>query len=150
MTGVQTCALPICSIRLNVNGAEHVTLVREIQRHPVRREVSHIDFLAVNPDEAVDVEVNLVIGGLEEGDEGNDVELAIRTIGLRAKPGEIPSEIIVDANAVRETGTLTVAALELPDGVTVTGEITEVVATVPAKLAAAAELLAAAAATAED
>ena len=136
------------SIRLNVNGTEHVTLVREIQRHPVRRDVSHIDFLAVDPDEAVDVEVNLVLGGLEEGDEGNDVEMAMRTVGLRAKPGAIPSEIIVDAAAVRETGTLSVAALQLPAGVSVTSDADEVVATVPAKLAAAAEL--AAAAVAED
>ena len=76
------------SIRLSVGGVEHLTLVRELQRHPVRRDVSHVDFLAVDPDEAVEVDVSLVVGGLEEGDEGNDIELSLRSVTVSSKPAD--------------------------------------------------------------
>ena len=133
------------SIRLSVGGVEHLTLVRELQRHPVRRDVSHVDFLAVDPDEAVEVDVSLVVGGLEEGDEGNDIELSLRSVTVSSKPAAIPAELLVDASVVRETGTMNASALALPAGVTLLTPGDEVVASIPAKLAAAAELAAAAA-----
>lgn len=136
------------SIRLSVGGVEHLTLVRELQRHPVRRDVSHVDFLAVDPDEAVEVDVSLVVGGLEEGDEGNDIELALRSVTVSSKPGAIPSELLVDANVVRETGAMNAGALVLPAGVTLITPAEDMIASIPAKLAAAAELAAAAAAEA--
>ena len=37
------------AIRLRVDGQEHLTIVRDMQRHPVRRDVTHLDFLASTP-----------------------------------------------------------------------------------------------------
>ncbi len=37
-------------ISLTVDGTTYLTVVKELQRHPVRREVTHIDFLTVDPD----------------------------------------------------------------------------------------------------
>lgn len=104
-------------IRLSVEGREHLTLVREIQRHPIRREVTHIDFLAVDPDQAVDVDVPLVITGLEEGDEGSDLVLLLHALAVSAKPNAIPAEIGIDAAAARAAGGFHVADLQLPAGV---------------------------------
>jgi large subunit ribosomal protein L25 len=105
-------------IRLKVGGSEHLTIVREIQRHPVRRDITHIDFLAVDPDQPVSIEVPVTIVGLEEGDDAADLAQTVHALTVSAKPAAIPSELGVDANRVRELGTFRVADLQLPPGVT--------------------------------
>jgi large subunit ribosomal protein L25 len=105
-------------IRIRMDGREHLTIVREIQRHPVRRDVTHIDFLAVDPDQPVSIEVPVTIIGLEEGDDAGDLAHTIHAITVSAKPAAIPSELGVDAAKVRELGSFRVADLQLPDGVT--------------------------------
>src|SRR5215213_7970318 len=49
-------------LNLQVDGASHLTLARELQRHPVRHNVIHVDFQIVRRDEvmSVDVPINLV------------------------------------------------------------------------------------------
>lgn len=105
-------------IRLKVGGREQLTIVREIQRHPVRRDVTHIDFLAVDPDQPVSIEVPVTIVGLEEGDDAADLAHTIHSLTVSAKPAAIPSELGVDASRVRALGAFRVADLDLPPGVT--------------------------------
>ena len=106
------------AIRLRVDGQEHLTIVRDVQRHPVRRDVTHLDFLAVDPDQPVTVDVPVVIGGLEEGDDGADLTVVTFTLSVAAKPAALPNEIVVDGPAAREAGSLRVGDLQLPPGVT--------------------------------
>ncbi len=104
-------------INISVDGTPHLTVIRELQRHPVRREVMHIDFLAIDPDLPVTIAVPLVLAGLEEGDEAADIMLAVHEIEVTAKPNQLPSEIEVDAQAVRAAGSFTVADLQIPANV---------------------------------
>ena len=53
-------------IHLEVDGRRQATLVKEIQRHPVRREVVHVDFLRVDPKKTLDVEVSVELTGEAE------------------------------------------------------------------------------------
>ena len=117
------------AVRVAVGGKEHLTLIRELQRHPVRRDVIHVDFLAVDPDEVVDVEVPLVLGGVEEGDELKGVEVLMRSLDVSAKPAAIPSEIIIDVTVLRGRGMMTVADLALPPGVVARNDPADVIAT---------------------
>ena len=48
---------------LDVDGTEYPAVVKDLQRHPVRRTVTHIDFLQVNLDEAITVSVPLRLEG---------------------------------------------------------------------------------------
>ena len=50
-------------INLDVDGAKHLSMVKEIQRHPVRREVIHVDFIRVDPAKPVTVEVPVALTG---------------------------------------------------------------------------------------
>jgi large subunit ribosomal protein L25 len=84
----------------------------------VRRDVTHIDFLAVDPDQPVSIEVPVTIIGLEEGDDAGDLAHTIHAITVSAKPAAIPSELGIDAAKVRELGSFRVADLQLPAGVT--------------------------------
>lgn len=106
------------AIRLRVEGQEHLTIVRDVQRHPVRRDVTHLDFLAVDPDQPVTVDVPVVIGGLEDDDDAADLTVVTFTLSVAAKPAALPNELVVDGAAAREAGSLRVSDLELPPGVT--------------------------------
>src|SRR5690606_33257893 len=50
-------------VTLEYDGRKDLTIVKDLQRHPVRREVLHVDFLRVDPDVTVDIEVPIVIVG---------------------------------------------------------------------------------------
>ena len=54
---------PNAIINLEVDGKSHLVLIKEIQRHPVRRDILHIDLLEVRRDEKVEVEVPVVLVG---------------------------------------------------------------------------------------
>lgn len=106
-------------ITLEVGGARDLTIVKELQRDPVRREVLHVDFLRVDPDEVVEVEVPLVLAG-----EAREVELAqgiieqqLVSLTIKALPTEIPNELTVDISALTVGGVITVEDVELPSGV---------------------------------
>lgn len=117
-------------VRVKVGGTEHLTVIRELQRHPIRRDVLHLDFYAIDPDLPVTIAVPLVLAGLEEGDEAADIMLAVHEVEVTAKPNVLPSEVEVDAVAVREAGSLTVADLRVPAGVEVAADPELVVVTI--------------------
>lgn len=117
-------------IRLRVAGKEHLTLVKELQRHPVRRDVLHVDFLAVDPDEEVTVEVQLALAGMDElgASVVDKVVLLVHHLQVTAKPGAIPTELPVDVSHITEGQELWISDLKLPAGVTVHGDPQTVVA----------------------
>ena len=107
-------------IRLLVAGKEHLTLVKELQRHPVRRDVIHVDFLAVDPDVMVTVEISLVLSGIEDlpASLSDKVLLVTHRLEVTAKPGSIPAEMSIDVSGLGEGGEILLRDLVLPPGVT--------------------------------
>lgn len=105
-------------LSLRVGGQDQLSIVREIQRHPVRRDVTHIDFLAVDPDQEVTIDVVVTLVGLEEGDDAADLAQAIHNLSVTAKPAAIPAELTVNVAQVRRGNGFRVADLQLPEGVT--------------------------------
>jgi large subunit ribosomal protein L25 len=137
-------------VRLKVSGKEHLTLVKDLQRHPVRRDVIHVDFLAVDPDEPVTVDIALVLSGTEELSASlvDRVVLVTHRLSVTAKPNSIPAELSVDVSGIREDTDIRLSDLPLPDGVSTDTDPDTVLATVStevlevgdeAELAAAAE-----------
>ncbi|HSH22432.1 MAG TPA: 50S ribosomal protein L25, partial [Acidimicrobiales bacterium] len=53
-------------IDLEVDGSQHLTIVRDIQRDPVRNRVTHVDFILVSRDEVMTVEVPVALTGSTE------------------------------------------------------------------------------------
>ena len=111
-------------IRLRVAGKEHLTLVKELQRHPVRRDVLHVDVLAVDPDEEVTVEVQLALAGMDELGASliDKIVLLVHHLQITAKPGAIPTELPVDVSHIADGEELWISDLQLPAGVRVHGD----------------------------
>ena len=107
-------------INLEIDGhASELTIVKEMQRHPIRRSVLHVDFLRVSRDVAIEVEVPIVLEGEAEEVTRNDgiVEQALFHLTVKAKPGSIPNELTVDISALTIGGAVRVSDLVLPEGV---------------------------------
>ena len=107
-------------LSIEAGGKTFLTLAREMQRHPVKGTVTHIDFLIVRRDEviAADVQVNLVGEAIEVHHGDGLVEQQLFSLPIRALPANIPTSIEVDISALTIGGAVRVSDLTLPSGVT--------------------------------
>lgn len=106
-------------LNLQVDGASHLTLARELQRHPVRHNVIHVDFQIVRRDEVMSVDVPIALVGdpvqVHRGDGVIDQQLFSLTV--QATPALIPNAIEVDVSRLTIGDVVRVGDLSLPDGV---------------------------------
>ena len=106
-------------ITLEVDGSEDLTIVKDLQRDPVRRAVVHVDFLRVSRDVEIEVEVPIVLEGHAEKVEREDGTVAhlLFSLSVYAKPGAIPNELTVDVAEMELHDSIRVGDLSLPSGV---------------------------------
>ena len=85
-----------------------------MQRHPIRPGVQHVDFLLVNRNERVDVEIPVTVIGTAEPGTMHMIEAA--TIMVSAPAVSVPESIEVDITGVAAGTVLTIADITLPEG----------------------------------
>jgi large subunit ribosomal protein L25 len=94
-------------------------LVKEYQLHPIRREITHVDLLAIDPNKEVNADVPLEFTGKPAGAiNGGQIRIVLRKLEVRAKPADIPVKITVDVSPLDIGDVIHVSALALPSGVT--------------------------------
>jgi large subunit ribosomal protein L25 len=118
-------------LTLKIGSQSTKAIVKEMQRHPVRRDVLHIDFLAVDVDKPITTDVPLVLEGEPEKVIRDDgvVEQIVNVLIVTAKPDAIPGHISVDVSDLEIGGHITVGDLQLPAGVTTETDPEETVVT---------------------
>ena len=104
-------------VELKVDGKSQLALVKEIQVHPVSRNLLHADFLAVKAGEKVDVEVPVVVDG--ESAPGTAHTIEEFTILVKASATAIPEDLKVSIEGLEAGSAVRVADLVLPAGVEV-------------------------------
>ena len=107
-------------INLSVGSDEHLAVVRDMQRHPIRHDVLHIDFQVVSRDEIISMDVPIVLVGENdtiEKTDGATIEQQMHTLTIQTKPTTIPNEISVDISGLEVGSTIRVNDLTLPTGV---------------------------------
>jgi large subunit ribosomal protein L25 len=99
----------------------YLTLVREIQTHPWRPQLLHVDFLRIQEGVAVDLEVPIKLTGVPAGVRlgGGVLEQMIHDLPIRCEPSKIPESITLDVSNMEVNASLRVADLALPEGVEV-------------------------------
>jgi len=108
-------------INVDVAGSDTVlTVAREIQRHPVRGEITHLDFIQVSLNVAIEAEVGIDYTGIPVGviDEGGVVETIETSVTIEALPADIPGSIELDIAAMAVGDVLKIENLPSIDGVT--------------------------------
>jgi large subunit ribosomal protein L25 len=130
---------------LTVDGTVYPAIVKELQRHPVRRNVVHVDFIQVNLDEEITVAVPLRLEGaaMAVEQEGGLVDPAVDSIEVVTTPRNIPAEFVIDVSAMTMDTVIRLADVPMPAGVTATGDPESPVVTVLTMRAEVAEIEAA-------
>ncbi len=108
-------------IQLSIDGTTSNTLIREIQRHPVKRSIVHVDFQQLVAGEKITVSIPLRFVGTPEGVRlsGGILEEVLHQVHLKVDPSSIPSHIEVDVTPLTIGRSIHVGELPLPEGVIV-------------------------------
>ena len=118
-------------VELNLGGRVSKTLIREIQRHPFRRQVLHIDFQELVAGEKITVDVPIVLTGTAAGvKDGGTVEEVTRQVSVEVDPANIPSHFEIDISALGINDSVHVSDIKVPEGVKILDDLEATVAVV--------------------
>ena len=119
-------------IQLTVDGSKsESTLVKDLQRHPVRREVTHIDFIRIDPSKAMTLDVPIVVVGdtKKVTSQGGITEQRLSLLRVSVRPDNIPNQFEADISSMVIDDTFTVGDLVLPAGCTTEVDLSTAVVT---------------------
>lgn len=107
-------------VELSIDGKTSRTLIREIQRHPFKRQIMHVDFQELVAGETVVVRIPLVLVGLpaEVRTGGAIMDQTMRELEIEVDPVNMPNHIDVDVSELTIGHSIHVRDLKLPAGVT--------------------------------
>jgi large subunit ribosomal protein L25 len=118
-------------IEVAVDGAApNPVLVKDVQRHPVRGEAMHVDFLRVDMKVAIQTVVTLELTGADRAPgvaEGGVLSQSAIELHIEALPGDIPDSIVFDVSGLEMNSTATLSQLTAPPGVTLLDDPDETV-----------------------
>jgi large subunit ribosomal protein L25 len=119
-------------VNLEVEGGRrYLTMVREVQRHPVRGNLLHVDFVNTARDVKTHAEVPLQITGESRGvREGGVIEHHLWELRVEALPTDIPSSLEADISHLAIGDHLRVADVTPPAGVDIVSEPDEIILSV--------------------
>jgi large subunit ribosomal protein L25 len=101
-----------------------LSLIQEVQHHPIARTILHVDFQAVSATEEITADVTVEPVGEADGVKnfGGLLEQSIRSIEVRCLPQNLPELLSVDVSALKVGEALHIRDLKLPAGVTATAD----------------------------
>jgi large subunit ribosomal protein L25 len=118
-------------IDLTVDGKPVKTLIREIQRTAVRREIIHVDFYEIHADEKITLRVPVRLAGTPDGvrNAGGVLDQVLREIEIEVLPEHIPEHVELDVTALTIGKSLHVGDIKL-EHVTILTRLEDTVCTV--------------------
>ncbi|MBR6286502.1 MAG: 50S ribosomal protein L25/general stress protein Ctc [Bacteroidaceae bacterium] len=102
----------IYTVNLNIDGKECKAVMREIQFHPVKDNVLHVDFYQITPEKPIVMEVPVKLNGLAEGVKaGGKLVLSVRKLKVKATYDKIPEKLNIDVTPLELGKTIKVGEL---------------------------------------
>ncbi|MGA3360954.1 MAG: 50S ribosomal protein L25 [Solirubrobacteraceae bacterium] len=105
-------------------------VLKQSQRHPVRGELMHVDLVRVRLDQPIQATVAVELVGADESPgirDGGVLEQVTHSVQVEALPTAIPESIGHDVSEMSIGDTLLLSALQAPEGVTLLGDLDEIV-----------------------
>ncbi|HEV8304488.1 MAG TPA: 50S ribosomal protein L25 [Gemmatimonadales bacterium] len=120
-------------IELTVDGKKARALIREIQRHPVRPDIIHVDFYEIHAHEKVTLKVPVHLVGAPDGvrNAGGVLDQVTREVEIEVLPEQIPDRVELDVTALKIGDSLHVRDLVIPNAVILTGAELTIATVVP-------------------
>ena len=108
-------------LEMEIAGAVNKVLLRDVQYHPFKQQVQHIDFQRVDAKTRMNMKVPLHFKGEEESEavkiDLNLVNHVTTELEVNCLPAELPEFIEVDLSGLKKNGTVTLKDIKLPRGV---------------------------------
>jgi len=106
-------------IELTIEGKKTRALIREIQRHPVRPDIIHVDFYEIHADEKVRLKVPVHLVGSPDGvrNAGGVLDQVTREVEIEVLPEHIPDRVELDVTALTIGHSVHVRDLNIPNAV---------------------------------
>src|SRR5437660_10372953 len=104
-------------IELTVDGKKSRTLIREIQRHPIRPDIIHVDFYEIRGGEKITLNVPVHLVGTPDGvrNAGGVLDQVTREVEIEVLPENIPDRVELDVTALKIGDSLHVRELTIPN-----------------------------------
>ncbi|MFW0773678.1 50S ribosomal protein L25/general stress protein Ctc [Paenarthrobacter nitroguajacolicus] len=107
-------------LAIDVDGEQHLTLVKDIQRDPVKQIIEHVDLQTVKAGEKVTVDIAIHVSG--EVAPGAVASLEATTVSLEAEATHVPTAVEVNIDGLKAGESIHAADLVLPKGSTLLTE----------------------------
>jgi large subunit ribosomal protein L25 len=118
-------------ISLNVNGKTCNVILGDYQTEPLKQEIIHADFLAVDMTAEIQVSVRIQLDGEACGvKDGGVLQQTVHEVSITTLPDKIPQAIHVDISKLAVGEHLTVADLPIDEGITINNDPNEVIVTI--------------------
>jgi large subunit ribosomal protein L25 len=117
-------------VELQLDGEDTPAVLKDSQRHPVRGQTLHVDFLRVRLDVAIHAVVALELRGGDDAPgtkEGGVLEHVTREVNIEALPNDIPERLELDVSAMQINDTVFLSQVVAPSGVTILDDVEETV-----------------------
>lgn len=115
--------------KLHIDGKEHRAIVKDISYEKTTYNIQHVDFLILNSDKPVNLNVPIALAG--EADcpgvkLGGILRRVVRSIKVRCLPKDIPHEFIMDVSKLSAGESLKLSVINIPEGVQPMASLDEV------------------------
>src|SRR5437899_7326423 len=109
-------------IDLTVDGKKTRALIREIQRHPIRPDIIHVDFYEIHAEEKVTLKIPVHLVGTPDGvrNAGGVLDQVTREVEIEVLPEHIPDRVELDVTALKIGDSLHVRDLAIPSATILT------------------------------
>jgi large subunit ribosomal protein L25 len=123
-------------IELKVNGDSTQALIREIQRHPTKKTITHVDFYEIHAGERLRLDVPFRLVGSPAGvrNGGGVLEQFLRDVSIEVLPRNIPEQIDLDVTDLEIGRSLHVSDLDIPDAKILTDPEATICTVVPPRV----------------
>lgn len=112
-------------LSLNIDGKQEQVILKEMQRHPYKKLVTHLDFQRITRDKAITMTVPINFSGAESAPgvkEGGAIFYHLREVEVRCLPADLPESINVDISALGFNQNIHLFDLVLPQNVALTAD----------------------------
>ncbi len=100
-------------VELELNGKTEKAVMRDVQFHPVREEILHIDFYRIDENKPVAIAIPVRLTGTAEGVKiGGKLALSARKLTVSAMLDKLPDEIVIDVTPLGVGKTIFVGDLQ--------------------------------------
>ncbi|MGB0317893.1 MAG: 50S ribosomal protein L25/general stress protein Ctc [Pseudomonadales bacterium] len=109
-------------LELKLSGKKIAAVVKDLQRHPARGDIMHIDFLRVNANQPLTVNLSLHLLGAEDCvgvKAGGRLSQNMNEVTVTALPAALPEYLEIDVSALEAGSSLHLTDIVLPEGVTI-------------------------------